>query len=113
MIGSYHQCYRLDGRLIAMGVLDLLPHCVSSVYLMYDIDVSKGFCTISDEARYHEDFHEWDFGKLSAMREMALAIEENYQLYYMGSQIPARYSESLLTADSLRFLHPLVYQDAV
>jgi arginine-tRNA-protein transferase len=33
-IGSYHQCYRLDGKLIAMGVLDLLPHCVSSVYLM-------------------------------------------------------------------------------
>ena len=33
-IGSYHQCYRLDGQLIALGVLDLLPHCVSSVYLM-------------------------------------------------------------------------------
>ena len=33
-IGSYHQCYRLDGKLIAMGVLDLLPSCVSSVYLM-------------------------------------------------------------------------------
>ena len=28
-------CYRLDGRLIAMGVLDLLPHGVSSVYLLY------------------------------------------------------------------------------
>lgn len=33
-IGSYHQCYRLDGKLVAMGVLDLLPHCVSSVYLL-------------------------------------------------------------------------------
>lgn len=33
-IGSYHQCYRLDDRLIAIGVLDLLPNCVSSVYLM-------------------------------------------------------------------------------
>lgn len=33
-IGSYHQCYRLDGKLVALGVLDLLPHCVSSVYLM-------------------------------------------------------------------------------
>ena len=33
-IGSYHQCYRLDGRLVAMGVLDLMPQCVSSVYLM-------------------------------------------------------------------------------
>lgn len=33
-LGSYHQCYRLNGRLIALGVLDLLPNCVSSVYLM-------------------------------------------------------------------------------
>lgn len=33
-LGSYHQCYRVDGRLVAMGVLDLLPGCVSSVYLM-------------------------------------------------------------------------------
>jgi arginine-tRNA-protein transferase len=34
--GSYHQMYRLDGQLIAMGVLDILPSCVSSVYFMYD-----------------------------------------------------------------------------
>ena len=33
-LGSYHQCYRLDGRLVAIGVLDLLPNCISSVYLM-------------------------------------------------------------------------------
>ena len=33
-IGSYHQCYRLDGKLVAVGVLDLLPHAVSSVYLL-------------------------------------------------------------------------------
>jgi arginine-tRNA-protein transferase len=33
-LGSYHQCYRLDGKLIAVGVLDLLPHAVSSVYLL-------------------------------------------------------------------------------
>ncbi len=34
-IGSYHQCYRLDGKLVALGVLDLLPEVVSSVYLLY------------------------------------------------------------------------------
>ena len=33
-IGSYHQCYRLDGKLVALGVLDLLPEVVSSVYLL-------------------------------------------------------------------------------
>lgn len=68
--GSYHQCYRLDGRLIAMGVLDLLPHAVSSVYLVYD-----------------QEFAEWSFGKLSAMREACLALEQGYEFYYMGYYI--------------------------
>ena len=34
--GAYHQLYRLDGELIAMGVIDILPNCVSSVYFMYN-----------------------------------------------------------------------------
>lgn len=69
-LGSYHQCYRLDGRLIAMGVLDLLPHCVSGVYLLY-----------------HSDFEKWQFGKLSALREAALALDGGYRYYYMGYYI--------------------------
>jgi arginyl-tRNA---protein transferase len=39
--GSYHQMYRLDGELIALGVIDILPNCVSSVYFMYDPDWQK------------------------------------------------------------------------
>ncbi|KAF2850905.1 arginine-tRNA-protein transferase 1 [Plenodomus tracheiphilus IPT5] len=70
LLGSYHQCYRLDGRLIAMSVLDLLPHCVSGVYMLY-----------------HSDFEKWQFGKLSALREAALAHEGGYQFYYMGYYI--------------------------
>ncbi|KAH7398650.1 arginine-tRNA-protein transferase 1 [Phaeosphaeria sp. MPI-PUGE-AT-0046c] len=69
-LGSYHQCYRLDGRLIAMGVLDLLPHCVSGVYFLY-----------------HSDFEQWHFGKLSAMRETVLTLQGGYQYYYMGYYI--------------------------
>lgn len=69
-LGSYHQCYRFNGRLIAMGVLDLLPHCVSGVYLVY-----------------HSEFEKWSFGKLSALREATLAIEGGYQYYYMGYYI--------------------------
>lgn len=34
--GSFHQQYRLNGKLIAVGVLDILDHCVSSVYFFYD-----------------------------------------------------------------------------
>ncbi|KAF2866165.1 arginine-tRNA-protein transferase [Massariosphaeria phaeospora] len=69
-LGSYHQCYRLDGRLIAMGILDLLPHCVSGVYFLY-----------------HSDFEKWSFGKLSALRETVLALEGGYKYYYMGYYI--------------------------
>lgn len=69
-LGSYHHCYRLDGRLIAMAVLDLLPHAVSGVYFLY-----------------HRDFEKWSLGKLSALRETALALEGGYEFYYMGYYI--------------------------
>ncbi|OJJ59026.1 hypothetical protein ASPSYDRAFT_58214 [Aspergillus sydowii CBS 593.65] len=69
-LGSWHQCYRLDGKLVAVAVLDLMPTGVSSVYLFYD-----------------PDYEHWEFGKLSAMREIALAIEEGYGYYYMGYYI--------------------------
>lgn len=69
-LGSYHHCYRLDGRLIAMAVLDLLPHAVSGVYFIY-----------------HREFEKWSLGKLSALREAALALEGGYEYYYMGYYI--------------------------
>ncbi|KAF3480523.1 arginine-tRNA-protein transferase [Arthroderma uncinatum] len=68
-LGSYHQCYRLDGALIAVAVLDLLPHSVSSVYIFYDPDYEK-----------------FELGKLSAMREIALTDEMRYQHYYMDPE---------------------------
>ena len=74
-MGSFHQMYRLNGRLIAMAVLDFLPWCVSGVYFMY-----------------HSDFSEWGFGKLSACREAALAAEEGYKYYYMGRLFVVRAS---------------------
>ncbi|KAK2625636.1 hypothetical protein QTJ16_004948 [Diplocarpon rosae] len=69
-IGSYHQCYRLDGKLVAIGVLDLLPKCVSAVYFMYD-----------------ESVHQHAFGKLGALREISLANEGNYKYWYAGFYI--------------------------
>ncbi|CAK7267435.1 Arginyl-tRNA--protein transferase 1 [Sporothrix epigloea] len=69
-LGSFHQCYRLDGRLVAIGVLDLLPECVSSVYFFY-----------------HESIHAYSPGKLSAMREIALASELGYRWWYSGYYI--------------------------
>ncbi|KAJ8923364.1 hypothetical protein NQ315_001922 [Exocentrus adspersus] len=36
--GSFHQQYWLDDKLVAVGVIDILPRCVSSVYFFYDPD---------------------------------------------------------------------------
>lgn len=38
--GSFHHQYWLDGKLIAVGVIDILPGSVSSVYFFYDPDYS-------------------------------------------------------------------------
>ncbi|KAH7879686.1 arginine-tRNA-protein transferase [Lentinula edodes] len=62
--GSYHWCYRLDGKLIAISVIDILPECVSSVYFMYD-----------------KDYEAYSLGKLSALKENVLAQE----LYAAGA----------------------------
>ncbi|KAJ7781367.1 arginine-tRNA-protein transferase [Mycena metata] len=56
--GSYHQLYKCDGELFAMGVIDILSSCVSSVYLLYD-----------------PAWKEYSLGKLSALREISLAAE--------------------------------------
>ncbi|KAI1105070.1 arginine-tRNA-protein transferase [Jackrogersella minutella] len=69
-LGSFHHCYRLDGQLVAIGVLDLLPDCVSAVYFLY-----------------HESIHKFSPGKLGALREIALAIEGGYRWWYPGFYI--------------------------
>ncbi|KAJ7742494.1 arginine-tRNA-protein transferase [Mycena maculata] len=56
--GSYHQLYKCDGKLFALGVIDILPNCVSSVYFMYN-----------------PEWEEFSLGKLSALREVSLAAE--------------------------------------
>uniref|UniRef100_A0A671ETJ7 Arginyl-tRNA--protein transferase 1 n=2 Tax=Rhinolophus ferrumequinum TaxID=59479 RepID=A0A671ETJ7_RHIFE len=73
--GSFHQQYWLDGKIIAVGVIDILPHCVSSVYFYYDPDYS--FLSL---------------GVYSALREITFTRqlhEKTPQLsyYYMGFYI--------------------------
>lgn len=34
---------------------------------------------------YDPEFGDWEFGKLSALREIAFALEEGYKYYYMGN----------------------------
>ncbi|XP_066456963.1 arginyl-tRNA--protein transferase 1 isoform X7 [Eleutherodactylus coqui] len=73
--GSFHQQYWLDGKIIAVGVIDLLPSCVSSVYLYYDPDYS--FLSL---------------GVYSALREITFTRELQKKAadlcyYYMGFYI--------------------------
>ncbi|XP_069755929.1 arginyl-tRNA--protein transferase 1 isoform X3 [Narcine bancroftii] len=73
--GSFHQQYWLDGKIIAVGVIDILPRCVSSVYLYYD-----------------PDYMFLSLGVYSAIREVAFTSElqkkvPDLRYYYMGFYI--------------------------
>ncbi|KAJ3306759.1 Arginyl-tRNA--protein transferase 1 [Kappamyces sp. JEL0829] len=73
--GSFHQKYYLDGALMAVAVLDILPNCVSSVYFLYD----PAYADLS-------------LGTYSALREISTTsrLSEKYpslKYYYLG--IPA------------------------
>ncbi|KAK3770372.1 hypothetical protein RRG08_028270 [Elysia crispata] len=73
--GSFHQQYWLDGKIVAVGVVDILPTCLSSVYLYYDPDYSF-----------------LGLGVYSALREIMFVRELQrsapaLQYYYMGFYI--------------------------
>lgn len=104
--GSYHQLYRIDGELAALGVIDILPGCVSSVYFMYDPKWEKH-----------------SLGKLSALREASLAKEIHdagvpsmtalYMGYYIHTCAKMRYkgdySPSYLADPEDYTWHPLEF----
>lgn len=74
--GGFHQQYLIDGKIVAVGVIDILPSCVSSVYLYYDPEYSF-----------------LSFGTVSALFELAFTrslknrIEGTIRWYYMGYYI--------------------------
>jgi arginine-tRNA-protein transferase len=58
---------------------------------------------------YDPDYEQWEFGKLSAMREIAFAQENNYAYYYMGQCLPQRRIEqSQLTLYTGFYIHSCV-----
>ncbi|XP_076632548.1 arginyltransferase 1 isoform X2 [Colletes latitarsis] len=73
--GTFHEQYWLDNELIAVGVIDILPACISSVYFFYD----PAYAHLS-------------LGTFSSLREVCLTRElnrsaENLKYYYMGFYI--------------------------
>jgi arginine-tRNA-protein transferase len=69
-LGTFHQLYRLDGQLIAVGVIDLLPTGLSSVYVFYD-----------------PDCRDLVLGKYTAMKEIEYCKQHGFKYYYMGFYI--------------------------
>ena len=68
--GTYHQLYRLNGKLIAVGVTDLLPDGFSSVYCFYDPNLP-----------------ELSLGRFTAIKEIEFCKAMGYKYYYMGFYI--------------------------
>lgn len=73
--GSFHQQYVIDGRLVAVGVVDILPRCLSSKYLFWDPDYA--FLSL---------------GKYSALQEIEWVKQNqmhcaSLQYYYLGYYI--------------------------
>jgi arginyl-tRNA--protein-N-Asp/Glu arginylyltransferase len=76
--GTFHHRYTLDGALVAVGVVDVLPNCLSSVYAFYDPDLAK---TVP-------------LGKLTALREVQwvqavrATASPRLRSYYLGLYLP-------------------------
>lgn len=97
--GSFHQQYLIDGQLIAVGVFDILPKCLSSKYLFWDPDLAA-----------------LSLGKFSALEEIKWVRENqtycpSLQYYYLGYYIHScnkmRYKAAYRPSE---LLCPLRYQ---
>jgi len=74
--GSYHQQYLIDGKIVCVGVLDIMPHCVSSVYFYYDPEYS--FLSLGTLSSLLE---------ISYVRKIASLWRPELYFYYMGFYI--------------------------
>ena len=71
--GTYHQLYKLDGKLVAIGIIDIVPTGIVSIYMWYS--VSKEVLKLS-------------FGVYSALKEIEFVRElskrnPNMKYYYL------------------------------
>ena len=72
----YHQQYLIDGKIVCVGVLDILPNCVSSVYFYYDPDYS--FLSLGTLSSLFE---------ISYVRKLSNSWNPKLYFYYMGFYI--------------------------
>ncbi|CAN0909735.1 Arginyl-tRNA--protein transferase 1 [Linum grandiflorum] len=97
--GSFHQQYVVDGHLIAVGVVDILPRCLSSKYLFWDPDyafLSLGKYSASQEI---------DWVKTNQVH--CPSLQHYYLGYYIHSCNKMRYKAAYRPSE---LLCPLRYQ---
>ncbi|XP_057304874.1 arginyl-tRNA--protein transferase 1-like isoform X3 [Hydractinia symbiolongicarpus] len=82
-LGAFHQLYHLDGKLIAVGVLDILPNCVSSKYFFYDPEYS--FLSLGTYSALREIYF------IRSLQRDCAAIKYYYMGYYIHSCPKMRY----------------------
>lgn len=58
--GTYHQLYRLDGKLVAIGIIDIVPKGIVSIYMWYSVS---------------KEISKYSFGVYSALKEIELVRE--------------------------------------
>ncbi|KAL1416194.1 hypothetical protein MTO96_006456 [Rhipicephalus appendiculatus] len=90
-LGSFHQQYWLDGCLIAVGVIDILPTCLSSVYLYYNPDYS--FLSLGTYASLREIAYARQLCKMCpSIRDycMGFYIHTCPKMRYKGNFSPSR-----------------------
>lgn len=68
--GAYHLHYCINGKIVAVSVIDILDHCLSSVYLYYD-----------------PEYEHLSLGTYTALYEIKLCQMLNIPYYYLGYYI--------------------------
>jgi len=81
--GTYHQHYYISSTLFAVGVIDILPHCVSSVYFFYDPEYS--FLSPGTLGALHEIHFVNELHKINPQ------MEYYYLGFYIHSCVKMRY----------------------
>jgi arginine-tRNA-protein transferase len=91
--GSFHQQYRIDGKLVAVGVVDILPKCLSSKYLFWDPDLS--FLSLGKYTALKEI--DW----VKTTQEHCPSLQYYYLGYYIHSCNKMRYKAAYRPSELL------------
>ena len=109
--GTYNLIHRIDGKIIAVTVIDLLPNSLESVYCYYDPDYSfldLGVVTVIREIEYMKSFQNLICNKILyySMGEMCQSCQKlRYKGNYFPTEIMDHYTGNyVLLTDELKKL---------